>query len=207
MLRDAHLAALLGLLLLAQPVVGDGPGPDPRYTYEATPVDLDDAEAVETLYHHPAVAYAVGTGSEAVRVAVNGTYARPSSAVPPDLRRLSAVDYLADDVDDRYYRVDARTVGDEFRIDATRVEDRAVAEGLAVPPGAAPEPVRAALDGRATDPRRVNATLVDTEGGYALVRVVGSEQVPDPLAVPKVAAYAVGVVTLVLAGLDLRDVD
>lgn len=38
--RRSLLAFLIGFVVLVHPVVGNGPGPDSRYTYDVTPVDL-----------------------------------------------------------------------------------------------------------------------------------------------------------------------
>lgn len=194
------ITLLAGLALLAHPVVGNGPGPETRYTYEPTTVDRSDDEAVEVLYELPEVSYGVGTQIDAVREAVNSTYRRPASAVSERVRALTDVQYLADDAGDQYYRVQAAVADDTFELDATPVSPGVVATALAVEPGAAPEAIRDALDERHTAATKENATLVVQENGYTLVRVVETETVPDPLAIPKLIGYALGVV-LVTFGL------
>ncbi|QLC34322.1 hypothetical protein EFA46_008920 [Halarchaeum sp. CBA1220] len=195
------LALLVGLAILTHPIVGDAPGLDTQYTYEATPVDLDDGETVQSLYHLPEVAYGVASQKTAVEQAANDTVTRPVSDVPPEVERLTDVRFLADDVGDRYYRVDARIDGDTFTLDATAVDARTVAAALAVAPADAPAVVRDALDGNATSSEELPATLVRTDGGYVLVRATGTTQVADPLTIPKLALYAVGISLLVWAAL------
>ncbi|WP_435096432.1 hypothetical protein [Halarchaeum sp. P4] len=197
------LALLVGLAILTQPVVGDPPGLDTQYTYETTPVTLEDGEAVESLYHLSAVSYGVDAQVEVTRQAANESVSRPVGDVPPEVERLTDYRFLADDAGDQYYRVDARVADGTFHVNATRVSPRDVAAALAVAPADAPTPVRDALAGDTTSRERVGATLVDTEDGYVLVRVAGTTQVADPLTIPKLAAYALGVSLLVWAALAL----
>ncbi|MBP1955614.1 hypothetical protein J2752_002537 [Halarchaeum rubridurum] len=188
---------LVGLAILCQPVVGDAPGLEDRYTYGATPLALDDGETVATLHHHPAVGYGVDDQLDAVHRAANDTVTRPADAVPPDVARLTSLRYLADDPADRYYRLDARVTDGTFRLNATSVSARAVAADLAVAPADAPAPMRDALDGNATSGQEYPAAVLRTDDGYALVRVVATERVPDPYTVPKIAAYGFAVALLV----------
>lgn len=196
--RVALLVIVVGVAVLTQPVVGNGPGPDRRYTYAGTEVNLTNDEAVEALYAHSMVEYGTGETLRPVREATNETVSRPLAAVPDPVRELTRVKFLADDVGDQYYRLDARVDGNQFRLDATRVSERAVAEELAVRPQDAPRTIRDALDGNESTFERVNATLVRTDGRYVLVRAVKTELVPDPYVLVKVPAYAVGLALVVL---------
>ena len=200
-------AIVAGLAVLAHPLVGNGPGPDTRYEYSASTVDVTDDETVELLYEHPAVRYGTGQQVETVRTAANGTVVRRESAVDDDLLALTDRTYLADDVGDRYYRLDARVTDGQFRLDAEAVSAATVAAELAVDPDATPRTVQRALDGETTASTRVDATVVDTAGGYRLVRVVDQRQVPDPFAVPKVLAYALAVVAVVAAAVGREESD
>jgi hypothetical protein len=198
----ALLAVAFGLALLAHPVVGNGPGPDERYAYSTERVDVANDEAVEVMYHHPAVAYGTGERVEAVHRAANETVRRSASAVSSDLRSLVDVQYLADDVGDQYYRLDAAVTDETYRLRATPVSAATVAAALAVDRDGAEPTIRAVLDDTATARERVNATLVDSDDGYRLVWPSESRRVPDPLAPVKVVGYGLGialvVVTLVL---------
>lgn len=194
------VAFLVGVALLLQPVVGNGPGPDARYGYETTRVDLSNDETVEEMYRLSAVAYGTSERVEAVRAAANGTFARSESAVDPYVEDLTDARYVADDVRDRYYRVDARVTDGRFRLDATPVSAAEVARDLAVEADDAAPVVRDVLDGRTTASRRADATLVADDGRYLLVWVAVAERHSDPLVIPKVLGYALGV-TLVVGSL------
>ncbi|GGN20039.1 hypothetical protein [Halarchaeum nitratireducens] len=191
------LALLVGLAILTQPVVGDPPGLDTQYTYGATPFGADDGEAVHSLYHLPAVGYGVDSQLTVVRQAANDTVTRPVDEVPPEVERLTEVRFLADDRGDQYYRLDARIDGETFTLNATPVSARAVAADLAVAPADAPAPIRDALDGNATSRQSYPAAVLRTDDGYALVRTVATERVPDPYTVPKIAAYGFAVALVV----------
>ena len=197
------LLVLAGLAVLTQPVVGNGPGPDIDYTYEVTPVTLDDDESVAVLYEHPEVLYGTGGQVDFARDAVNETVVRPST-VTDSLRTLTDTPYLADDVNDQYYRVDARITDGQFRLDTTPVSAREVASALAIDRSDAPPAITQALDGKTTVQRATNATLVTDGEEYTMVYVGDTESNPDPLAVLKVFAYALAIVAIVL-GLTGRD--
>ncbi|GAA0302506.1 hypothetical protein GCM10009066_15720 [Halarchaeum salinum] len=188
---------LVGLAILTQPIVGDAPGLEDSYTYGATPLALDDGETVATLHHHPAVGYGVADQLELVHRAANDTVSQPVDAVSPAVERMTSFRYLADDPGDQYYRINARVANGTITLDATPVSARTVAEDLAIAPADAAAPVRDALDGNATSHTKYPAALVRTDGGYALVRVVATERVPEPYIVPKIAAYGFAVALLV----------
>jgi len=201
--REA-LLLVIGLLLLAQPVVGNGPGPETQYTYEVEPVNLSNHESVEILFEHPAVAVQRSSTVRVVRNAATETFSEEAEIVAPELRDLVDRRFFADDSGDQYYRVDARITNGTFKLDASPVSARAVVEELGVSLTDAPEPIRAAVDGDVTSRTEAQATVV-TDGDRALlVRVVDTESVTDRLAIVKIPAYAVGVALVIYAGLSLR---
>jgi hypothetical protein len=192
----------VGLALLSAPLAAGGLGPQTVYTYEPRPVDRSNGETVETLYDLPGVAYGTGAPLRLTReAAANGTVERDAEAVAPAVRNLTRYRFVADDLADRYYRVDARTEEGRFVLDAARADTAAVVDAFAVAPDEAPRPIRRAFaDGPLTSPRRVNTTLVGGSGDTTLVVRTESERASDPLAVPKVASLALGV-ALLLGGL------
>ncbi|MFB6171592.1 MAG: hypothetical protein ABEJ23_03595 [Haloarculaceae archaeon] len=200
--RRVALALLVGVLLLAQPVVGNGPGQDVRYTYAVTQVSVGSGEAVETMYHLPAVAYGTGSQLAAVRAAANDTYTRPVEAVDPAVRALTDRRFVADDAGDQYYQVEARVVNGTFELRARRAPPRDVAAALAVSPREAPPAVQDALNGDVQSPRKDPVTLVRSGDRFLLVRPVATEHVPDPLTLPKLFGYAVGIALLTWAALS-----
>jgi len=202
--RRALAGLLLGCLLLAHPLVGNGPGADTRYDYATTELDLADDEAVEDLYHHPTVDYGTEATLDAVRTALDERVTRPESATSSSLRELRDRRYVADDVRDRYYRVNASVADGQFRLRAETVSADAVARALAVETDAAPAAVRDAFAGDRTAPRRADATVIARNGSYVLVRPTETRRVADPYVVPKVIGYAVGVALVIGAIVDIR---
>jgi hypothetical protein len=200
------LAGLLGLALLAHPLVLGGPGPVTEYEYTATDLELTDDESVETLYHLPGVTYGRGPDTEAVRAADEEPFVRPVTALDPAVRNLTGSRFLADDPGDRYYRVDARADGETFRLNASVVPAEAVAQAFAVDPGNASAIVRDVLAGRLQHARQVPPAVVHRGGtDYTLVRVTDTVRVQDPLAIPKLAAFGAGLAALVWVGVTLRN--
>lgn len=202
----ALLALGLGLALLLAPFAAGGFGTQTVYTYEHQSLDFGNDETVEHLYELPGVRYGTGEPLRVVReAAANGTVDRRADAVSRAVRNLTQYRFVADDFEDRYYRVGARTEDGRFVLNAARADPQSIVTAFAVPSAEAPRPVRRALDeSPATSPRRVNSTLVDTDSGAVLVARTGSEQRGDPLAVPKVASLALGVALLVGGFVSLR---
>lgn len=188
---------VVGCLLLAHPLVGNGPGADTRYSYSTTEIDLTNSERVEALYHVPSVTYGTGTQVHAVMEARNSTYTRLKSAVSPKLRDLVDTWYLADDVHDQYYRVDAYVTDGEFRLRSGTVTENQIVEEIAVNPATADPVVWEILDGQRTASKRVNATVVKRDGHYLLIRPTQTNRVSDPLAIVKVAGYALGIALVI----------
>jgi hypothetical protein len=197
--RRSLLAFLIGVAVLVQPVVGNGPGPDPQYTYEVTPVSLSNDEMVESMYSLPEVAYSTGPKVEVTRNAVNTTVSRPEGTIDAALRSMTDVQFLADDVDDQYYRIDARITNGTFRLDATPVSARRVAEELVIAPENAHPLIQESMDGKTKHFRRVHATLVAKDDRFLLVQSVETELVPDPLVVAKLIVYTLGMSLIVWA--------
>jgi hypothetical protein len=194
--------------LLLAPFAGGGLGPRTVYDYDSRAVTLSNDETVEVLYELPRVAYGAGEPLRLVReAAANGTVDRREGSVDQAVRNLTRYRFVADDFEDRYYRIGARVEDGRFVLNAARADPESIATAFAVPAAEAPGPVREALDeGSATSPRRVNSTLVESDGeaGAAggtdaptLVVRTGSERVGDPLAVPKVVSLALGVAAIV----------
>jgi hypothetical protein len=191
-------------LILAQPVVGNGPGPETQYTYEVEPIDLSNDESVEIMFEHPAVAYQRSSTVRVVRNAPTETFAEDAEIIAPELRDLTERRFFADDSGDQYYRVDARSTNGTFELDASPVSARVLVEELGVPLADAPEPIREAVEGDVRS-RTKSAPAIVTDGDRALlVRVVDTESVPDKLALVKIPAYAVGVALVIYAGLSRR---
>lgn len=203
--RRGTLLLLCSLLLLAQPVVGNGPGPDPQTVYAGAPI-APETEATEgELALHPAVnGDFVITGT--VRMAANGTFERPAGNVSGNARTLTDAEFYWDSSGRQYYAIDATVANGTFRLDARRVDARTVAEALAVPAAEVPDPVaraarspdhRAVVDRGRTAPISDDPTLVATDGGYVFV-TRSIEPAPDPYRIAKLALYAIagsGVVT------------
>jgi hypothetical protein len=195
--RRGALLVLCSLCLLAQPVVGNGPGPDPQTVYSGAPVDLETESAEGELALHPAVNgdfVVAGT----VRMAANGSFERPASNATANLRALLDAEFYWDSTGEQYYAVDATLTDESFRLTAERVAARTVAETLAVPAAEAPAPAaraaraadhRAVIDRGRTAPIDDRPTLVETDGEYVFV-TRSVEAAPDPLRVAKLASYA-----------------
>ncbi|MFC6963001.1 hypothetical protein [Halocatena marina] len=193
----ALFAFLIGFALLIQPVVGNGPGSDTQYTYEITPVNISDTESVESMYHLSAVVYGTDSQVGMTRAAASTTVSRPKETISPALSGLIDVQFLVDDTKDQYYRVDARIVDDEFRLGATPVSARTVAEELAVAPDTTPTTIREILNGEPAHFYRISPTLVAKDDRFLLVEPANTECVADPLAVPKLISYAFGAALMV----------
>jgi hypothetical protein len=193
------LAFLIGFVVLIHPVVGNGPGPDPQYTYEVTPINLSNDETVEAMYSLPAVAYGVGPQIEITKNAVNTTVSRPEGMIGHELRSMTDVQFLSDDAGDQYYRIDARVTNGTFKLDATPVSARMVAEELVIAPKEAPTLVQEVMNGTMTHWTKVPATLVAKGDRLLLVEPVETERVSDPWAVPKLIGYTLGVALILWA--------
>lgn len=152
---------------------------------------------VESMYSLPAVAYGTGPKVEMTRNAVNTTVSRPEGAISGALRSMTDGQFLADDAEDQYYRVDARMTNGTFKLDAIPVSPRIVVEELAIAPEKAQMPIQETMNGKTTHSRRIPATLVAKDDRFLLVQPVETELVPDPLLVPKLIAYALGMALIV----------
>ncbi|MFB6206395.1 MAG: hypothetical protein ABEJ05_07710 [Haloglomus sp.] len=212
--RRGALLVLVSLCLLAQPAVGNGPGPDPQTVYTGDPVDLSD-EATEGDLALDAEVNGDFAVASAVRRAVNGTYERPAEEVGPSLRTLTDDAFYWDGSNSQYYAVDATLSNDTFRLTAERVTARAVAEALAVPAAEMPPPVaraarppdyRAVVERDRSAPIDPNPTLVATDGGYVYVtRAI--EPARDPYRLVKLGLSALagaGIVAGVLLPVAAR---
>lgn len=219
--RDRHrrrgaLLVLLCLGLLLHPVVGNGPGPDPRTVYTGEPV------ALSTEPREGGFAVAPGVSGDfivtgAVRRAANGSYSRPARNISENLRGLVDHGYYWDRTGDQYYAIDAAIADGTFRLDARPVEPRTVAEAVATPATDARPPAAAAARGdyrHVVDTGRTvpygaeDPTLVAADGEYVLVRR-SLEALPDPYRSVKLGGYALagagialGVVLPAMAGRD-----
>ncbi len=188
---------LCSLCLLAQPVVGNGPGPDPQTVYSGDPVDLETEAAEGELALHPAVnGDFVITGT--VRMAANGSFERPAANATANLRALLDAEFHWDSTSEQYYAIDATLTEGTYRLTAERVTARTVAEELAVPADEAPAPAaraaraadyRAVVDRGRTAPIDDRPTLVAAGGEYVFV-TRSVEPAPDPLRVAKLGGYA-----------------
>lgn len=188
---------LIGVLLVMHPVVGNGPGPDTQYSYSVTEIDVANKETVEDLYRTPSVTYGFGSQVELVREARNETLTRPTSSLEPRVLDLTDVRYLADDVHDHYYRVNAFVTNDTFQLQAARVSAKVVAKDLAVRADEANPVIRKVLDGQQTASKRVNATVVRQDDRYLLIRPVETKRVSDRFALVKIAGYALGIALII----------
>ncbi|WP_435197566.1 hypothetical protein [Natronomonas sp. EA1] len=198
----AALLVLVGVLVLAQPVVGNGPGPETAYVYESAELDFDDSEAVEALYRHPEVQYLIDQ-RDLVREAANETVERPADELTDAERALATRRFAADDHGDQYYRLRGSVENRTFRLDAERVSPRTVADALTV--ARLSDPVRdAARTGQAVSRSMLATGVVETADGPVLVYEAGTTQVRDPWLYVKLPAYALGAVCLVLGLLGGR---
>ena len=198
------LALLVGLTTLTHPVIGNGPGPDTEYTYDVTPLNFSNGESVEILYNHPEVVYGTNEQLDITRNAANETVSRPEETISGPLRELLNVQFLADDSEDQYYRIDGRILNGTFILDTDPVSARTVADVLATSPENAPQPITAAMAGDRTSDIKAPATVVRMDGDFVIVHPAESNSVPDPYAIPKIVIYAIAVVLLVWAGVMFR---
>lgn len=194
--RRGALLLLCSCCLLLQPVVGNGPGPDPRTVYGGDPVD-PEAEATEgALALHPAVNgdFVITGAVERAAVDPIGTAA---ANVSGNLRALTDAAFYWDG-DGQYYAVNATVTDGTYRLDARPVDARTALEALAVPADEADGPVasaarppdyRAVVDEGTDRTASADPTLVATDDGYALV-TRSYEPARDPLRPVKLAGYA-----------------
>jgi hypothetical protein len=192
------LLALCSLCLLLHPVVGNGPGPDPRTVYTGEPVDLSTEAREGDLVFHPAVnGDFIVAGS--VRMATNDSFERPADDISGNLGTLTEAEFYWDSDGAQYYAIDAAVRNGTYRLDSRPVDARTVAETLAVPAAEADEPVaragrppdyRAVIDEGNTGPVSEDLTLVATDEGYVIV-TRAYEPAPDPFRFVKIAGYAV----------------
>ena len=194
--RRGALLLLCSCCLLLHPVVGNGPGPDPRIVYSGEPVD-PEAEATEgALALHPAVNgdFVI---ARAVEGAVDDPLQEPADSLTGNLRALTDASFYWDG-NGQYYAVNATATNGTHRLDARPVDARTVVERLAIP--AAEVDTTVASAARTPDYRAVadegtgrtaasEPTLVATDDGYALV-TRSYEPVRDPLRPVKLAGYA-----------------
>lgn len=192
------LLALCSLCLLLHPVVGNGPGPDPRTVYTGEPVDLStEAREGDLVFHSEVNSDFIVAGS--VRMAANDAFERPADGISGNLRALTGAEFYWDGDGAQYYAIDAAVRVGTYRLEASPVDARTVAETLAVSAAAAEEPVaqagqppdyRAVVDEGNTGPVSDEFTLVATEEGYVIV-TRAYEPAPDPFRFVKIAGYAV----------------
>lgn len=195
--RRGVLLLLCSLCLLAQPVVGNGPGPDSQTVYTGEPVAPETEAVGGVLALHPGVnGDFIITGT--VRRAANGTFERPAENVSGNLRALTDAEFYWDNRGQQYYAVNATVSDGIFRLRAEAVPARQVAEGLAVPVAEVSEPVaraarssnhRAVVDRDRTAPVDPDPTLVATGGGYVFV-TRSLEPARDPYRAAKLGLYA-----------------
>lgn len=198
-LRGARLLLLAGLLVFAHPVVADGPGPDPVYTYESFDVDPADTRTVQAVVElDRRGAVLDGTAADAVREAQSETYETPVDAAPDGLAALRGDSYVAVANEHEFYVVTTRVQGETLALDATAVSaDRLLGE-LSVSAAAAPDTVqRTVAAGSLTAEVDHEPQVVETGTGYVLVRQTDRDLAADPAFVPKVGLYAVGGALLV----------
>ena len=198
------LILLIGMAILTQPILGNGPGPDTEYTYEVAPLDFSDNEAVEVLYNHPEVVYGTNEQLDVTRNAANETVTRSEDAVSDSLRGLVDGRFLADDFEDQYYRLDGRIENGTFELDSDSVSARTVAVALAKSPENASQPIAAAVTGDRTSDTRVAGAVVRTDDDFVIVYPTESRPVSDPYAVPKIISYALAVSLIIWAGVTFR---
>lgn len=203
--RRGVLLALCSLCLLLHPVVGNGPGPDPRTVYTGEPVDLSTEAREGDLVFHPEVnGDFVVAGS--VRRAANDSFERPADGISGNLRTLTEAEFYWDGDAGQYYAIDAAVRVGTYRLEASPVDARTVAETLAVSADNADAPVaraarppgyRAVVNEGNTGPVSDDLTLVATDEGYVIV-TRAYEPAPDPFRVVKIAGYALAGAGIVL---------
>jgi hypothetical protein len=192
--RGAQLFLLVGLVAFAHPVVADGPGPDPVYTYESFDVDPQDTRTVRSLVELDERGAVVdGAAAEAVRRAEYDTYERNLGEMPSGVSALRGARYVAIDGEREFYLVTTRVHDGTLRIDATAVTTARVVDYLAVPSTTASETTqRAVAADTVTTASLQEPQVVETDSGYVLVRQTDEELVSDPQLVPKMGLYTVG---------------
>jgi len=194
--------AVFAVLLLLQPVVGSGPGPEAEYTHNVTEINLANHESVEIMFEHPDVAYQLSDTNALVEEATNSTVRLDPNTLSRDFQLLTDYRFLADDVHDQYYRVDARVTNGSYLLDATAVSEQSVAAELAIPLAEAEKPIRDAVEGDLTSQSKAPATIVVQNHEYLLVWVTATNQVPDRLAPVKILAYAIAISLLVFVAIS-----
>lgn len=195
--RRGVLLLLCSLCLLAQPVVGNGPGPDPQTVYTGESIDLETEAAEGELALHPGVnGDFIVTGT--VRMAADGTFERPVENVSGNLRALTDAEFYWDSNGAQYYAVDAAVANGTFRLRAEPVRARRVVEDLSIAVANVSGPVaraarsedhRVAVDDDRTAPIDRNPTLVATGEEYVFV-TRSLEPARDPYRAAKLALYA-----------------
>jgi hypothetical protein len=197
--RGARLFLLVGLLVFAQPVVGDGPGPDPVYTYESFAVDPTDAPTVRAVVQLvPRGRVVDGPATEAVRAAESGPYEAALDTAPTSVRQLRDARFVAVDGEREFYLVTTRVDEGMLRLEATAVSATRLVDALAVPSTDASETAqRAVASGAVTAEATVEPQVVETDTGYVLVRRTDTDAVADPDFVAKFGLYTVGGLLLV----------
>lgn len=192
--RGAQLFLLVGLLVFAHPVVADGPGPDPEYTYESFEVDPTDTSAVRSVVALDSRGAVVdGPAAEVVRRAEYDTYEKTVADAPPAARQLRGDRYVAVADEREFYLVTTRVHDGTLRIDATAVTPTRLVDYLSVPSTAAADTVqRAVAAGTVTAESTTEPQVVETDSGYVLVRQTESDAVSDPNFVAKFGLYTVG---------------
>jgi hypothetical protein len=198
----------LGVLVLAHPVVFDGPGPDPVYTYEASVVteSPDGADAVVEAVPRATLVY--GTEARLVRAAA----ADPVTPSTPDERdaveRLAAVRYASDDVNPdggtQFYAVSVANDSGTLRLATAPVSAATVLDALAVSRSRLSEPLARALDGPYTTQQNVAPRVAAVDDSYVLITRTADVR-PDPYRYHELAAYALAVASIVVGSLSLLD--
>lgn len=197
--RGARLFLLVGLLVFAHPVVADGPGPDPVYTYESFAVDPADTRTVRAVVEVvPRGRVVDGPATETIRAAESDTYEASLDATPASVRQLRDTRFVAVDDEREFYLVTTRVRDGTLRLDATAVSAIRLVDALAVPSTAASKTVqRAVAGGAVTVEATVEPQVVETDTGYVLVRRTDTDAVADPDFVAKFGLYTVGGLFLV----------
>lgn len=195
--RRGVLLLLCSLCLLAQPVVGDGPGPDSQTVYTGEPIDIETEATAGELALHPGVnGDFIITGT--VRQAANRTVERSAADVSGNLRALTEASFYWDNAASQYYAVDATLADGIYRLSAEPVPAQEVAQELAVPAAEVSGPVaraarsddhRAVVDRGRTTSVDPDPTLVATDEGYVLV-TRSLELARDPFRTAKLGLYA-----------------
>lgn len=197
--RGAQLFLLVGVLVFAHPVVADGPGPDPVYTYESFDVHPTDTRAVHSVVElDRRGAVLDGDAADVVRGAQFDTYETTVDAAPDDVTALRGDRYVAIANEREFYVVTVRVDGETLRLDAIAVSADRLLDYLSVSSVAAPDAVqRAVAAGSVTATVDHDPQVVETDSGYVLVRQTERDLVADPAFAPKVGLYAVGGALLV----------